>query len=99
MIESQEFRQDLFYRLSVVSVKVPSLRGHLDDLEELADHFLDRFTEDNSLAALKFSKGALKALKKHSGPGNVRELRNVVQRCAIEAESSEITEEEVGYAL
>ncbi|MCB1089822.1 MAG: sigma-54-dependent Fis family transcriptional regulator, partial [Verrucomicrobiae bacterium] len=60
MAERQEFRQDLYYRLSVVAVKVPPLRDHLDDLDELADHFLHQFTEDNGMAALKFSPGALR---------------------------------------
>ncbi len=99
MVERQEFRQDLYYRLSVVSVKVPALRDHLDDLDELADHFLRQFTEENGMAALKFSKGALHALKQHTWPGNVRELRNVVQGCAIEAEGTEITEVEVRMLL
>ncbi len=99
LIERQEFRQDLYYRLSVVSVKVPPLRDHLDDLDELADHFLQQFTEENGMAALQFSKSALKALKKHAWPGNVREFRNVVQRCAIEAEDTEITAQEVQMAL
>jgi pSer/pThr/pTyr-binding forkhead associated (FHA) protein len=91
MAARREFREDLYYRLSVVSVKVPPLRDHLDDLDALADHFLDKFCEDNGMAALKFSKEALQVLKQHAWPGNVRELRNVVQRCAIEATGSTIT--------
>jgi len=91
MAARREFREDLYYRLSVVSVKVPPLRDHLDDLDALADHFLDKFCEDNGMAALKFSREALRVLKQHAWPGNVRELRNVVQRCAIEATGGTIT--------
>jgi two-component system nitrogen regulation response regulator NtrX len=91
MAARREFREDLYYRLSVVSVKVPPLRDHLDDLDALADHFLDKFCEDSGMAALKFSSEALQVLKQHAWPGNVRELRNVVQRCAIEATGSTIT--------
>jgi hypothetical protein len=91
MAARREFREDLYYRLSVASVKVPPLRDHLDDLDALADHFLDKFCEDNGMAALKFSAEALQVLRQHAWPGNVRELRNVVQRCAIEAAGSTIT--------
>lgn len=95
----REFREDLYYRLSVVSVKVPPLRDHLDDLNELADHFLNKFCEDNGMAALKYSAEALDVLKQHAWPGNVRELRNVVQRCAIEAAGMQITAAEARVSL
>jgi hypothetical protein len=99
MAANREFREDLFYRLSVVAVKVPPMRDHLDDLDELAGHFLDRFCEENGLAALTLAADALAELKQHAWPGNVRELRNVVQRCAIEAEGSKVTAVEVRAVL
>jgi transcriptional regulator with GAF, ATPase, and Fis domain len=99
MAANREFREDLYYRLSVVAVKVPPMRDHLDDLDELAGHFLDRFCEENGLAALTLAADALAELKQHAWPGNVRELRNVVQRCAIEAEGSKVTAVDVRAVL
>ncbi len=100
MVQSRQFREDLFYRLSVLTVRVPPLREHLEDFEILADHFLGRFCEENGMATLKFSTEAIELLKQHDWPGNVRELRNVVQRCAVNTEepfiSARIVSEEMG---
>lgn len=85
LVHEGKFREDLYYRLSVVSLRVPPLREHLDDIGVLADCFLEAFCNENGLVALKFADDAIAELKRHSWPGNVRELRNVVQRCAVAA--------------
>ncbi len=94
-VAAKRFREDLYYRLNVVTVKVPALREHPEDLPELAQHFLNTFCAENGLAELSFDSAALKALQEHDWPGNVRELRNVVQRLAIEADGAQITQADV----
>ena len=91
MVRARQFREDLYYRLSVVSVRVPPLREHLDDIEVLAGKFLEQFCMENGLAALTFEAKAIAELKRHSWPGNVRELRNVIHRCAGETEAAFIS--------
>lgn len=99
MVKAGRFREDLFYRLNVLGLRVPPLREHVDDLPLLAQNFLDRFCKDNGLAAMSFSSEALTALATHSWPGNVRELRNIIQRCAALAASSTIDATAVKDAL
>jgi pSer/pThr/pTyr-binding forkhead associated (FHA) protein len=95
MVRRREFRQDLFYRLNVMAVPVPPLREHLEDIDLLAGHFLERFCDENGLAEMSFAPEALTELKSRPWPGNVRELRNVVQRCAASAERPIIAAEDV----
>jgi transcriptional regulator with GAF, ATPase, and Fis domain len=95
MIREKLFREDLYYRIDVQNLRVPALRDHLDDVHELACHFLDRCCADNGLADMEFAADAIAALRDHDWPGNVRELFNVVQRCALSAEGLLITAETV----
>ncbi len=95
LIQQKLFREDLYYRIDVQNLRVPSLRDHLEDAEELANHFLARCCADNGLAAMEFATDAIAALREHAWPGNVRELFNVVQRCALAAEGLLITRETV----
>jgi len=74
------FRKDLFYRLSVFPVKIPSLADRADDIPELADHFLSMIPTD---LRPFFSHDAIRCLQEYSWPGNIRELRNIVERTAI----------------
>ena len=99
MVARQEFRQDLFFRLNVFSLRVPPLREHPDDIDELATHFLEQFCQENGLASLSLAADALKALKHHAWPGNVRELRNVIHRSAITCAGPLISGEEVKSVL
>lgn len=94
-VTARRFREDLFYRLNVVAIKIPPLRDHVGDLPELAQHFLDAFCTESGLAELTLAAPALKALQKRDWPGNVRELRNVIQRLAIEATGPTITAADV----
>jgi two-component system nitrogen regulation response regulator GlnG len=75
------FREDLFYRLNVVPIRLPPLRERLEDIPPLARHFLDRARADG-LAAKSLDGGALDRLKRHPWPGNVRELENLMRRLA-----------------
>ena len=82
LVEDGAFREDLFYRLDVVTVQVPPLRNRTGDIEVLVDHFLRAFNERHRLAdpVQGISRGALQALQAYPWPGNVRELENVVDR-------------------
>ncbi|HYK59410.1 MAG TPA: sigma-54 dependent transcriptional regulator [Bryobacteraceae bacterium] len=83
MVTQEKFREDLYYRLCVVPVRVPSLRERRDDIRPLADYFLADFCARNNFRARAFEPQALEALEQYSWPGNIRELRNVVERMAI----------------
>lgn len=74
------FRKDLFYRLQVVEIRVPSLRERLEDVPLLAEHFLRKFTRETGRKIKGFTEEAKTKLKNYTWPGNVRELRNVVER-------------------
>jgi two-component system nitrogen regulation response regulator NtrX len=80
-----EFREDLFYRLSVVPIEVPSLRDRREDIPLLATYFMDIAAQTSGRPARRFGEDAMAALQAYSWPGNVRELRNVVERLLIMA--------------
>jgi len=82
-IDAGEFRRDLYYRLNVVPLELPSLSQRTEDIEHLIKHFLAIFADTYSIVAPKFSKSALKILKAYSWPGNIRELRNLCERLSI----------------
>ncbi len=77
--QTESFRKDLFYRLSVFHIELPDLCDRIDDLSQLADHFLQRLCRKNAIEK-KLAPETLKALENHSWPGNVRELSNVIER-------------------
>lgn len=81
LIQLGSFREDLYYRLNVVPIKVPPLRSRLDDISDLAHHFL-RKAETQGLPAKRFEIDAVKRMQSYQWPGNVRELENFVQRIA-----------------
>jgi len=83
------FREDLYYRLSVFPLEMPSLRQHLEDLPELITEFNQRLLR-RGLGGARFSGGAMQALRQHGWPGNVRELSNLVERMAILYPQSEV---------
>jgi two-component system, NtrC family, response regulator AlgB len=87
------FREDLYYRLDVISVTVPPLRERLNDLENLARAFLQFFARQFGRTGLTFSDAAIRKLRAHSWRGNIRELRNTIERAAILAQTDEIGEE------
>ena len=82
-IAAGRFREDLFYRLNVVPVKLPSLRERREDIPELVSHFLARFAAERRMPAPGISEEATAALQAHDWPGNVRQLRNIIERTLI----------------
>ena len=98
-IEKGNFREDLFHRLSVIPIHVPSLSERLEDIPLLADHFIQQVCSEQGIAPKKITDKAIKELQKLPWTGNVRELRNVIERLVI-LSGKEITEAEVkAYAV
>ena len=89
-VEAGRFRQDLYYRLNVIELRVPSLREHLDDIPELAQASLLRLAKEYGGAAPRISTTALQALQQYDFPGNIRELENVLERAFTLCEGAEI---------
>jgi DNA-binding NtrC family response regulator len=85
-VSAGKLREDLLYRLNVLPVEVPALRDRGDDVERLAQHFLDEFNKEGETQK-RFTSTALDRLRAHNWPGNVRELRNVIHRAYILAEN------------
>jgi DNA-binding NtrC family response regulator len=83
MMEDGRFREDLFYRLHVISIPLPPLRDRRDDITLLAQHFLAKYGEENKKDALELTPDALDLLTAHDWPGNVRELENVIERAVV----------------
>ncbi|RME74833.1 MAG: sigma-54-dependent Fis family transcriptional regulator [Planctomycetota bacterium] len=84
-VEAGTFRLDLFYRLNVMTIRMPALRERLEDVPVLANYFLAEFAREFQKTLRGFSDGALTALQSYSYPGNVRELRNIIEHAAIVA--------------
>jgi DNA-binding NtrC family response regulator len=95
MVDDGEFREDLFYRLNVVNITLPPLRGRQEDLPILLDHFLHLFAGENGKKLTGFAPEALDLLKAYSWPGNVRELRNCVERMVVMARGDRLTLKDV----
>jgi len=82
-IAAGRFREDLYYRLNVVPVRIPPLRERREDIPELVNHFLARFAAEKRIQTPELSKEAMAALQAHDWPGNVRQLRNIIERTLI----------------
>jgi DNA-binding NtrC family response regulator len=93
------FREDLFYRLSVIPLHLPSLRERRDDIPLLADHFLTRFATDTSVPRKTLSPDAQEALLRYHWPGNVRELENVMERLTVLTRGAQITPADLPPAI
>lgn len=93
-IEEGRFREDLYHRLAVILIKVPALNDRRDDIPELIEHFSNKIAEEQGNTVKSFSKQAIKLLQEYDWTGNIRELRNVVERLIILG-GSEISETDV----
>jgi len=82
-IEKGHFREDLYFRLAVIPVYVPPLRERPEDIPQLVKHFMEYFSRDNNVRPKRITPGALEALQRHRWKGNIRELRNTVERLNI----------------
>lgn len=89
-VEEGNLRQDLYYRINVIELKVPSLREHKDDIPQLASHYLDILARENGMEKASISDAAISRLQAYSFPGNVRELENILQRSLAMAENNSI---------
>ena len=98
MVEEGGFREDLFYRLNVFSIVVPPLRARVEDVPVLAAHFLGQFGEELGRPFVGFSDGALARLEAHGWPGNIRELRNTIERAAILTAGGEVDARSISLA-
>jgi len=99
LIGQQRFREDLYYELNVVSLYIPALREHSDDVLDLIAYYNDYFVETDKLPYRSFTTAALNRLRQYSWPGNVRELKNLVQRLLIVGREQQIDLEEVEETL
>ena len=101
-IAAGEFREDLYYRLNVVTIDVPPLRERPQDITALASHFVTKYADQVPALrskAVRFTAAALEALRAHPWPGNVRELENCIQRALVTAEEGEIAPLHLGLGL
>jgi two-component system nitrogen regulation response regulator NtrX len=90
-IAAGRFREDLFYRLNVVPVRLPPLRERREDIPELVSHFLARFATERRITPPRISEEAMAALQAHDWPGNVRQLRNIIERTLILAPGDRVS--------
>jgi two-component system response regulator AtoC len=96
---SGDFRLDLYYRLAVLEIVSPPLRQRRDDIEMLANHFLEVIVQRDRYPRVVLSQGAVGALLEHSWPGNIRELANTIERCICNSDGHAITLQDVKAAL
>ena len=90
MVDEGSFREDLYYRLHVITIDLPSLRDRREDVPLLAQKFLDQYGKENHKSNLEFSPEALQCLEDYNWPGNVRELENVIERAVVLTSSTRI---------
>ena len=96
-IASSEFREDLFYRLSTITVNIPPLRDRADDAVVLASHFAEQWTGNQGKRALRLGPDAIAAIRGYNWPGNVRELENCIKRAMVMADGPMITREDLSF--
>ncbi|MDD3620407.1 MAG: sigma-54 dependent transcriptional regulator, partial [Desulfobulbaceae bacterium] len=98
-VRTGRFREDLYYRLNVINLRVPSLRERQEDIPLLAQHFLHRFADRNRKTLKGFTPGAMDLLVRYAWPGNVRELENAVERAVIMSLGDYVAERELPPAV
>jgi len=98
-VENKNFREDLYYRLNVVQIKIPSLIERRSDILLLGSYFLEQFKKEQSRPDLQFSKKTLNILKTYSWPGNIRELKNAIERAVIMCDGPLISHEDLPFAV
>ena len=91
LVKDGKFREDLYYRLNVISLQVPPLRERMEDIPLLAYHFLGRYAEKTGKKVTKISVDAIQSLQEYQWVGNVRELENVIERAVVLTTSDTIT--------
>jgi two-component system, NtrC family, response regulator len=99
LIETNQFRKDLYYRLSEILIKIPPLRDRLGDAVLLAHFFKNKFSAQEKVPSLNFSQAALAAIESHQWPGNIREMENCIKRAVIMADGVQINAEDLGLEI
>lgn len=92
MARRGEFREDLLYRLNVITINLPPLRERTEDLPVLLNHYIDHFSRENGLPPIRITEAAMKVLSAYKWPGNIRELRNFCENTVVLKRGSELTE-------
>jgi DNA-binding NtrC family response regulator len=98
-VAQKEFREDLFFRLSVIPIHIPPLRDRISDVRLLAQFFVDKFSKELHRQGLQLSPEAARALEEYSWPGNVRELQNTIERATILCDGKTINREDLNFAF
>jgi len=99
MVEEGTFREDLYYRLNVFTIALPALRDHAEDIPALANHFLLFYAAKENRPVMQISKDAFQLLSQHTWKGNIRELRNVLERATIMADGDTILPEHLPFEI
>ena len=95
MVKEEKFREDLYYRLNVVEIKIPPLRERKEDIGVLTYSFLESICKENNKPVLKLSKEAYKILESYNWKGNVRELKNAIEHIVVLSTSDTITKDDL----
>lgn len=98
-IENGNFRQDLYFRLNVIPIRVPTLREHAEDIPQLVEHFLTAYSRKNGKKQKKMTADAAYYLQQYHWPGNIRELKNILERLAIMTKTEKISRHDVEMVL
>ena len=99
MVKTKRFREDLFFRLNVVTLDLPPLRDRVDDIMLLAEHFLTDFAKKARRPVPHFTEAAIARMRQHPWPGNVRELRNLMERLAYLTQGDQVNAEDLAFIL
>ena len=97
--KESRFREDLYYRLAEIVINIPPLRARVGDAALLAHAFVRRFSQEQNRGSLTLSEDAIRAVEMHPWPGNIRELENCIRRAVIMVDGSQITAQDVGFAV
>jgi two-component system nitrogen regulation response regulator NtrX len=98
-VKLKEFRQDLYFRLSVINVYVPSLRERKDDIPHLVNYFIEQLSRERKRPLIEISSAAMEILMQHDWPGNIRELRNLIEKIMVLSNANSISAKEMGEFL
>ena len=99
LVSKKEFREDLFFRLSVIPIHIPPLRERISDVRLLAQFFVEKFSKDLHRQTLQLTPEAARALENYSWPGNVRELQNTIERAVILSDGKTVRREDLNFAF